>query len=214
MRFKEFSEAIDIEKDPSVQIYRLLTQPIDAASNIAKDVIGSSDSSSNAPVPSSGGGKSVSGNEPAFKEPGFKEALDKVASNLGVDSKNLLQIMKRESNIDPRSVNKQGGASGLIQFTGDTAGKLGTSLDAIRRMTAVEQLELVEKYYKRAGVKPGASVEDLYMLTFYPAAAGRPDNAAVLKKGTKAYAYNSGMDQNKDGVITVADVKNFLHGRA
>ena len=211
MRFKEFSESLaDVEKDPSVRLYRMLTSPFSSSDSASTPDV----SDPAASVPANTSQVAIKGNEPALREPGFKDALNRTASNLGVDPNALIQIMKRESSLDPSRVNPNGGASGLIQFTGDTAGKLGTSLEAIRRMPAVEQLSLVEKYYKRLGVKPGTSVDDLYMYTFYPAAVGKRDNDVVLRKGQKGYSGNINLDKNRDGYITVADVKNFLHNRA
>lgn len=213
MRFREFSEATNIENDPAVKFYRMLTNPFGSTNSPAAAPTDNTDSD----APSSRVGTKyagISGKEPAFREPGFKDALNKTASNLGVNPNDLLQIMKRESGIDPHKVNPRGGATGLIQFVEKTAAGLGTSTQALGRMSAVEQLAYVEKYYKNNGVKPGASLDELYMYTFYPAAAGKPDNHVVLRKGSKSYANNAGMDTNKDGYITVADVKNFVHGRA
>ena len=163
MRFKEFSESLaDVEKDPSVKLYRMLTQPFGSTDSTSTPDSTVSSPTSDSPSSSVGTTTtSISGKEPAFKEPGFKDALNTVASNLGVDPNHLLQIMKRESNIDPHRVNPNGGATGLIQFVPRTARNLGTTTHELGRMTAVQQLAYVEKYYKGLGVKPGASVDDL-----------------------------------------------------
>lgn len=210
MRFKEFSEAVDIEQDPAVKFYRMLTNPF-----------GSNDSTKNSNdnpaggTPSSARNASISGNYPAFREPGFKEALEKSAANLGIDPNHLIAIMKQESKLDPQAVNKTSKATGLIQFMPDTAAKLGTSTSAIYNMSATEQMPLVEKYLKGAGVRPGMGLGDLYIAVFYPAALGKSDNHVLGAAGAKGfsgrvYSQNKGLDTNKDGVITVADVKNSI----
>lgn len=219
MRFKEFSEMsqAEFDKDPAVRFYRMMSNPI----SYGLDLLGGNKPADNAPsdtaVPQGSPmfrSTQVSGKEPAFREPGFKAALEKTASNLGVNPNDLLQIMKRESGVDPHRVNPRGGATGLIQFVPKTARDLGTTTYALGRMSAVEQMAYVEKYYKNLGVKPGATLDDLYMYTFYPKAVGKKDSDVVLRRGQDGYANNARLDQNKDGIITVADVKNFLHGRS
>lgn len=151
----------------------------------------------------------------AIQDPDFNKKLDKIAGLLGVDSSHLIAIMKMESRMDPAAVNKQSGATGLIQFMPDTARSLGTSVEALRGMSAVEQLDYVYKYFKMVGVKPGMDLGDLYMAVFMPKYVGADDNTVLGKEGAsgfsgKVYAQNKGLDKNKDGAITVADVKGSI----
>jgi peptidoglycan hydrolase-like protein with peptidoglycan-binding domain len=155
----------------------------------------------------------------AFKEPYFMEKLKKVASNLGVAEKDLIGIMKHESNLNPRAVNPYSKATGLIQFMPDTARSLGTTIGEIYKMSATEQLDLVEKYYKVNGVKAGDDIGDLYMLTFMPAARSKPDSFVLGNKdggrvfglsAAAVYNQNNAFDSNKDGIFTVGDVKDRI----
>ena len=125
-------------------------------------------------------------------------------------SNDLLAIMKQESRVDPQAVNKQSHATGLIQFMPDTAIGLGTTTDALYKMTAVEQLDYVYLYYKKIGIKPGMTAGDLYIATFYPAALGKGDNNVIASKGHIRYSQNKALDRNNDGTITNADVKNSV----
>ncbi|WP_432786950.1 hypothetical protein AAEX37_01012 [Oligella sp. MSHR50489EDL] len=96
------------------------------------------------------------------------------------------------------------GATGLIQFMPATAISLGTTTDALSKMTAEDQLNWVYKYllpYK-GRVK---TLSDLYMAVLWPRAVGEPDNYVLFRQGTVAYLQNSGLDINKDGLITKAD---------
>lgn len=150
-----------------------------------------------------------------IQDPDFNNKLQKIATALGVDKNSLLAIMKQESRVNPQAVNRQSGATGLIQFMPATAKSLGTTTDELYRMTAVEQLDYVYKYFKMVGVKPGMDVGDLYMATFMPAFVGKPDDTVLGQSGAagfsgKVYAQNSGLDKNKDGTITVADVKSAV----
>lgn len=150
-----------------------------------------------------------------IQDPDFNSKLAKVAGELGVKKEHLIAIMKQESGVNPRAVNPMSGATGLIQFMPDTARRLGTSVDELRKMDGVGQLDYVYKYFKMVGVKPGMDLGDLYMAVFMPAHIGKPDDTVLGLDGAsgfsgKVYAQNKGLDRNKDGAITVADVKSSV----
>lgn len=150
-----------------------------------------------------------------IQDPDFNKKLEKVASELGVDSKALMAIFKQESGVNPKAVNAMSGATGLIQFMPDTARRLGTTTEDLRNMTAVEQLDYVYKYFKMVGVKPGMQLGDLYMAVFMPKYVGAADDTVLGQAGApgfsgKVYDQNRGLDKDKDGAITVADVKSSV----
>ena len=149
-----------------------------------------------------------------IQDPDFKKKLEKIARALGVTSNNLLAIMKQESGVNPQAVNKMSGATGLIQFMPNTARMLGTTTDELYAMDGVQQLDYVYKYFKMTGVGDG-SLGDLYMAVFMPRYIGYPDQHVLGAVGApgfsgKVSAQNKGLDRNKDGTITVADVKNSV----
>lgn len=97
------------------------------------------------------------------------------------------------------------GAVGLIQFMPKTAKELGTSVEALSKMSAVDQLIYVHKYlhpYKNRI----QSVCDLYMAILWPAAIGKPLDYVVFAKGRISYLQNSGLDLDKDGLITKGEI--------
>ena len=150
-----------------------------------------------------------------IQDPDFNKKLEKVASELGVSSKDLMAIFKQESGVNPQAVNRTSGATGLIQFMPTTARNLGTTTDALGKMDGVEQLDYVYKYFKSVGVTPGMKLGDLYMAVFMPAHVGKPDDTILGQNGAsgfsgKVYAQNRGLDTNRDGAITVADVKSSV----
>ena len=150
----------------------------------------------------------------AIQDPDFKAKLEKIAQQLGTTSNAMLAVMKQESGVNPKAQNKQGGASGLIQFMPATARMLGTTTDELRQMDAVQQLDYVYRYYKYSGVGDG-SVGDLYMATFMPKYVGYPDHFVLGAEGAegfsgKVYAQNKGLDRDRDGKITVGDVKKSV----
>ena len=145
----------------------------------------------------------------ALKEPGFMEGLRDIASNLGVNADDMLKVMTKESGLNPAAVNRYSNATGLIQFMPSTARGLGTTVEELRNMSGVEQLKYIEMYYKNLGIKPGMDVGDIYILNFYPAAINKPRDYVIASIGSKIYSQNAGLDVNKDGKITVQDVRNW-----
>jgi len=151
-------------------------------------------------------------------DPNFDSKLKRVSDSLGIEKRHLIAVMKAESNMDPTAVNKDTKATGLIQFMPKTARSLGTSVEELRTMSATDQLDYVYRYYRMIGVKPGMGAGDLYMATFMPAAVGKPDDFVLgVKNGKKSlfglnqgliYAQNSTLDKDRDGLITVGDVKS------
>jgi hypothetical protein len=139
--------------------------------------------------------------------PGFKTKAIAVAQDLDAPIDFLMSAMAFESaeTFAPDVKNAAGsGAVGLIQFRPSTAKALGTTAEALAKLTAEEQLGWVKKYFlpKKGHLK---SIEDLYMAILYPAAIGKPRDTTLFSKGTTVYSQNKGLDTNRDGKITIAE---------
>lgn len=136
----------------------------------------------------------------------FLTKVLKICESLEVDPDYLMSCMAFESaeTFSPKIKNAAGsGAVGLIQFMPRTAISLGTSTEDLAAMTAVEQLDYVEKYF-RAYKGKLKMLSDVYMAILLPKAVGKPENFVLFNNG-KAYRQNSGLDVNKDGQITKAE---------
>jgi peptidoglycan hydrolase-like protein with peptidoglycan-binding domain len=149
-----------------------------------------------------------------IQDPDFKAKLEKVAQALGVKSNDMMAVFKQESGINPQAVNPTSGATGLIQFMPATAQKLGTTTDQLKQMDGVQQLDYVYKYFKLTGVGDG-TLGDLYMAVFMPKYIGYDDKFVLGQYGAagfsgQVYAQNKGLDQERDGKITIADVKQSV----
>lgn len=105
----------------------------------------------------------------------FGNKLIQVSNNLGINPNWLMAVMWKECRLNPKAVNKNGWASWLIQFMPKTAKWLWTSVEAIRTMSALDQLDYVEKYMKTYASKIH-SYEDTYLAVFYPAYLGKADD--------------------------------------
>jgi hypothetical protein len=124
----------------------------------------------------------------------------------------LMSCMAFESGetFSPTIRNAAGsGAIGLIQFMPSTAQSLGTSTSALAAMTAVEQLDYVEKYFRPYAPRI-KSLPDMYMAILLPKYVGQPDDSALFNEGTVAYRQNSGLDVNSDGIITKAEAASLV----
>ncbi len=96
------------------------------------------------------------------------------------------------------------GETGLIQFMPRTAIGLGTTTDALANMTAVEQLDYVEKYFQPY-YRRTKTLSDMYMAILMPKYIGYDDQAILFNDPSKAYTQNRGLDLNRDGRITKAE---------
>jgi hypothetical protein len=145
----------------------------------------------------------------------FLAKVAEVSSKLGIQADWLMIVMKMESGINPQAINTTGGATGLIQFMPSTAVGLGTSTAALYNMSNVEQMDWVYKYFKPYAGRL-LSVTDLYMVTFFPVALGKPDNYVLQTSSLHADTIarqNPVFDLNKDQAITVGEFKQSVMNR-
>jgi hypothetical protein len=141
----------------------------------------------------------------------FRDRVVQMGSTLKVNPDFLMACMAFESggSFSPSIRNAAGsGAVGLIQFMPSTAQALGTTTQQLAAMSAVRQLDYVEKYFlPRAGKLK--TLEDVYMAILWPAAIGKPLSYVLFDKRDathpKRYIQNAGLDFNKDGLITKAE---------
>lgn len=140
-----------------------------------------------------------------------RRKVEKIAKRFNVRTEDLCLLFYIESRGNPKAINKLSRASGLIQWLQSTAVRFETTLAEIRQMSTSDQLDLVERYLEFWEPKNGYSgFTDLYLSVFYPAALGKSNNYVIGPKGSLAVKLNKGVDRNKDGILTVGDVKNFI----
>ncbi len=147
----------------------------------------------------------------------LKRAAGEVANTLlaiaqrhGWDPNALAGIIQLESGGDPQARNRLSGATGLIQWTEQTAKAYGTTTAAIYRMSQLDQLLLAERYWQNAYKTPPTEVGEYYMGVFSPSYIGKGEETVISKKGSNVYDQNAGLDWNGDGVLTTGDVKSFF----
>lgn len=147
--------------------------------------------------------------------PEFRDKVREVSGRLGVDPSDLMACMAWESgrSFSPNMKNMAGsGATGLIQFMPKTAISLGTTTENLSQMTAVQQLDYVERYFQPFKGKL-QSLADLYMAILWPLAVGKPLEYVLWDERSKptTYRQNAGLDTNRDGAITKAECSAKLY---
>lgn len=138
-----------------------------------------------------------------------------ISKKINCNAEDLAALIYAESGGNPKAVNGQSGATGLIQFMPGTAKRFNTSTQELYNMPAEKQLDYVDKYLtaaKNTAVKSGklnsnAKIDagTLYTLVFMPAKAGQE----VVCTGGKALSQNKGLANNN--VITKQTLADRLH---
>lgn len=145
----------------------------------------------------------------------FIQAVNNVAQKYNIDANDLLGLMQSESGVNPQARNPSG-ATGLIQFMPNTARGIGTSVEALYGMNRAQQMVWVDRYFAANRLPRGATAGNLYASVFLPKYTSRPPNFVVARRGGPNdagdnangswYAQNSGLDLNRDGNITIAEL--------
>lgn len=138
----------------------------------------------------------------------FKDKVLEISRDLDVPPDYLMACMAFETGekFDSSIKNAAGsGAVGLIQFMPSTAKGIGTSSEALGKMSPVVQLDYVKRYFTpfKGRLK---TLEDVYMAILYPAAVGKPSNHVLFQEGRISYTQNKGFDTNSDGKITLKEI--------
>ena len=153
--------------------------------------------------------KAVAWSESVSRDFVFK-AQD-IAAKLGMGwqgTDQLMACMAFESGFSPTVQNGAGAPYyGIIQFGAAAAKDAGTTIPALLKMTAEEQLTYVYNFFKPYTNKL-KTTSDIYMRILLPTAVGKPEDYVLFSEAntkSKAYLQNKGLDANKDGLITKAE---------
>jgi hypothetical protein len=138
----------------------------------------------------------------------FKVKMVQVAQRLGMDPSWLAAAIAFESGFNPQAVNPISGATGLIQFMPkSTAPQLGTSQAELLKMSAIQQLDYVEKYFTKFHAnRSWKGPQDVYFAIFLPVLIGKGLDDVAAKAGSPIYDQNRGFDRYGKGYFTARDV--------
>lgn len=145
--------------------------------------------------------------------PSFEKKVHKVSNKLSIPPEWLMAVMYSESKFDASVSNSKGsGATGLIQWMPATAGDFGITVEKLRNLNHVEQLDFAYMYLDRVRkkYKDYTSLTELYLAILYPKAIGEDFCYSLYAKPSKAYEMNTILDENKDGRVTVKDIDDRM----
>lgn len=150
---------------------------------------------------------------PASIRKPFIEKVKEISPRIGLDPNWLMAIMYFETagTFSP-SITNSLGYVGLIQFGASARKTLGVTKEQLQKMSAVQQLDYVEKYFN---IYKGRykSYVDAYFAVFFPPAIGKPDDWIIQGGGLSAkkiYDANPAFRQVKDGKLRVWEVKKTM----
>lgn len=143
--------------------------------------------------------------------PEFKNKVIEICKRLGINPDYLMTCMAFETKetFRPDKKNEAGSSgTGLIQFMKKTAIGLGTTTEKLAAMSAVQQLDYVEEYFKDQikTYKKLNTLEDVYFAILKPYGIGKKDDVVIFKEGENDYEPNKGLDKDDDKKVTVAEV--------
>ncbi|MFP2906560.1 hypothetical protein ACLESD_16135 [Pyxidicoccus sp. 3LFB2] len=160
-------------------------------------------------------GTVVFGGHPNVPEP-FRKKVLIICEQLKMNPDHVMAVMAFETGrqFKADTPNAEGyPAYGLIQFTAINTGpsELNISLDKLRRMTELEQLDYVQKYFqmwkdRKTAVSKLDTLGDVYACVICPEAIGQPDSEVCYPRGKAGYESNKGLDRGNKGYITKADI--------
>ncbi len=152
----------------------------------------------------------------------FTDKVKQLAYNLGISANWLMFVINYETagTFSPSKQNPTSTATGLIQFLASTAQGLGTSIDALKNMSAIEQLDYVYKYLKPY---KGDMVDyyTTYLAVFYPVAIDKEDsyifpanvvraNPSFFKTGSTKADFKKGLDVIMYAQVPTAYYNDFF----
>ncbi len=145
----------------------------------------------------------------------FRSALAEMALSIGLNPSYIAAVMAIETGrtFSPSIRNPDTGATGLIQFMPPTARAMGTTTDALARMSNVQQLAWVKKFLQPylPRIRPDVP-GDYYLAVFWPAYIGHDRSKVIYSAGDTGYIQNRGLDRDGDGLLTVGDVVATVEG--
>lgn len=146
----------------------------------------------------------------------FIDKLESLSSRNGWDPFGLAASIGFESRFLTVAKNPLSTATGLIQFTKGTAQDLGTTVEALKGMSAVDQLDYVEKFFKKYMPTIPTRYEDYELAVLGRGSlVGASDDTIVYDgrdpKQQASYAGNAGVfDKAGKGYFTVGDVRGKI----
>lgn len=140
----------------------------------------------------------------------FIQKTINISDSLNLKPEWLLTVFAIETGdtFNPAIQNKLSRATGLIQFLPSTLKTYGYTINELKEMSDIDQLDLILEYYKRIIKWKGKikSLEDAYFAVHAPSLVNKNIYHPVYHSGTLAYLYNKSNDLDKNGVVIKKEI--------
>jgi hypothetical protein len=143
----------------------------------------------------------------------FELKVREVSDLLAIPPEWLMAVMYSESKFNAAARNHRGsGATGLIQWMPATAKELNTTVDHLRKLDHLAQMDYVFRYLDLVRKRYGEyeSLTDLYLAILYPRARTGDYCYSLYAKPSQQYEQNKGLDEDMDGRVTISDIDKRL----
>lgn len=145
----------------------------------------------------------------------FENAILKTSKKLDIAPEWLMAVIHCESKFDATVVNFKGsGAVGLIQFKPYYLSEMKISPQKLKNLNPIQQMDFVLTYFKNqkelSKYKSFESLTDLYLAALAPEVVGEDFCTSLFVEPSPEYTFHEGLDENKDGRVTVQDVDKYL----
>jgi murein DD-endopeptidase MepM/ murein hydrolase activator NlpD len=204
----DLSANMDSMHDEFMRGFELLTTPLGQGPGEKEVPPLNTDYTQDAPTTGEGyatAGLSGASKKIIGKDTEFLGEVKRVSQKYQIKEGDLLGLLASESRFDP-AAGEIGDHVGLIQFGVSEARSVGTTQDALKKMSRAEQMKYVDKYFETRKLKKGAGAGQLYATVFAPAYASGDPNKVLYSSPSAEYSANAPLDSNRDGKITVAEM--------
>jgi hypothetical protein len=149
-----------------------------------------------------------------FNHPQFKAKTEQIAAKIGggIVAGDLYDIFMMECMGEPQNPPSPNGAAGLIQWIPPTARSIyNLSTEQIRRMSGLQQLDLVDKYFSPYAGRLH-TFPDLYRVVLYPVSIGKSQDF-ILGSEKKDPTWKITVARSNPGISLFGTVPATLNGQ-
>ena len=166
-------------------------------------------------------------NSPASDHQAILAKLNEIVAPLGVPYTYLVALIHFETggSMHPSTKNPNTSATGLIQFMASTARSLGTSVESLAKMSVLNQLEYVKKYFLQfKPLEKTNTISKLYLLVLRGQVVTEANEQVMLtgffgtydnpKKTSGGFSLRQARAlYDEKGIMTLANIQKYFSDR-
>lgn len=156
------------------------------------------------------GGKAADSGPTGQLDGDFGAELSKQATAAGLDPSKISPIIGHESQGNAGAISSEG-ASGVLQIMPSNLRAMGIEPEAFRKLSAIEQLPYVTRFFKDRGITADSSADDYAMAVAAsdPKYRSASDDTVVYPKDSDGWKANAPWRPDGGGDITKGSILRF-----